>query len=102
MTRWKRRSDRSGRGPLPSPGRPPAAGRDELRRFWAAIASGLSSEDAAGPALGGDRRKLEGSKEPDRPLWAAISTLWRKLRYQFRPNSLHHFPYFVRDVFEDG
>jgi len=50
MTRWKRRSDRSGRAPLPSPGRPPVAGRNELRRFWAAIASGLSSEDAAASA----------------------------------------------------
>ena len=47
MTRWKRRSDRSARAPLRSPGRPPVAGRNELRRFWAAIASGLSSEDAA-------------------------------------------------------
>jgi hypothetical protein len=35
MTRWKRGS---GRAPLPSPGRPPVAGRNELRRFWAAIA----------------------------------------------------------------
>src|SRR4249919_733520 len=43
----KRRSDRSGRAPLPSPGRPPAAGRDERSRFWLAIASGMSSEDAA-------------------------------------------------------
>jgi len=41
MTRLKRRrSDRSGRAPLPSPGRPAVAGRDELRRFWAAIALG--------------------------------------------------------------
>ena len=43
----KRRSDRSGRAPLPSPGRPPAAGRDEQSRFWLGIAAGLSSEDAA-------------------------------------------------------
>ena len=43
----KRRSDRSGRAPLPSPGRPPVAGRDERRRFWMAIAAGMSSEDAA-------------------------------------------------------
>ena len=50
MIKWKRRSDRSGRDPLPSPGRPPVAGRNELRRFWAAIASGLSSEDAAAGA----------------------------------------------------
>src|SRR4051812_45018676 len=51
MTRLKRRrSDRSGRAPLPSPGRPAVAGRDELRRFWAAIALGSSSEDAAAGA----------------------------------------------------
>src|SRR5215208_3017717 len=50
MTRWKRRSDRSGRARLHSPGRPPVAGRNELRRFWAAIASGLSTEDAAASA----------------------------------------------------
>src|SRR5215472_6648474 len=43
----KRRSDRSGRAPLSSPGRPPVAGRDERRRFWAAIAAGIASEDAA-------------------------------------------------------
>lgn len=43
----KRRSARSGRAPLPSPGRPSAAGRDEQNRFWRAIARGLSSEEAA-------------------------------------------------------
>ena len=43
----KRRSDWSGRAPLSSPGRPPVAGRDERRRFWAAIAAGMASEDAA-------------------------------------------------------
>src|ERR1700712_5190322 len=47
MSTGKRRSDEFGRGPLRSPGRPPVAGRDEQRRFWASIASGLSSEDAA-------------------------------------------------------
>src|SRR5215203_6775277 len=47
MTRCKRRSDRSGRAPLPSLGRPPTAGRNELRRFWTAIAAGLSTEDAS-------------------------------------------------------
>src|SRR5207245_1923314 len=46
-TNRKRRSARSGRPPLLSPGRPPVAGRDERRRFWAAIASGKASEDAA-------------------------------------------------------
>ena len=50
MNRRKRRSDRSGRKPLPSPGRPPVAGREERRLFWAAIAAGMSSEDAAASA----------------------------------------------------
>src|SRR5580700_3479563 len=43
----KRRSDRSARVRLFSPGRPPVAGREERRRFWAAIAAGTASEDAA-------------------------------------------------------
>jgi hypothetical protein len=30
-----------------SPGRPVVAGRDQQRRFWAAIAAGMASEDAA-------------------------------------------------------
>ena len=47
MKRPKRRSDRSGRKPLPSPGRPPASGRVERTLFWTAIAAGSSSEDAA-------------------------------------------------------
>src|SRR5580700_9348146 len=34
-------------GALFSPGRPPVAGREERRRFWAAIAAGTASEDAA-------------------------------------------------------
>jgi len=47
MTGRRRRSDRSGRGPLFSPGRPVVAERDQQRRFWAAIAAGMASEDAA-------------------------------------------------------
>ena len=47
MTVRKRRSDRSGRSKLHSPGRPDSARREELVRFWAAIATGRSSEDAA-------------------------------------------------------
>src|SRR3981189_3121023 len=43
-------ADRSGRTPLSPSGRPKVAGRDGLRRFWAAIALGLSSEDAAAGA----------------------------------------------------
>jgi IS30 family transposase len=53
----RRRSDRSGRAVLRSPGRPGAARREDRRRFWAAIAAGQSSEDAAlragvSPAVG--------------------------------------------------
>src|SRR4051812_49410796 len=53
----KRRSDQAGRGVLCSPGRPGIARREDRRRFWAAIAAGLTSEDAArragvSPAVG--------------------------------------------------
>jgi IS30 family transposase len=46
----KRSSDRAGRGVLRSPGRPGVARREDRRRFWAEIAVGLSSEDAAADA----------------------------------------------------
>ena len=36
MTGRRRRSDRSGRAPLFSPGRPVVAGRDQQQRIWAA------------------------------------------------------------------
>src|SRR3954453_14169687 len=53
----KRRSDRAGRGILHLPGRPGVARREDRRQFWAAIAAGLTSEDAArragvSPAVG--------------------------------------------------
>jgi IS30 family transposase len=38
---------RAGRRVMRSPGRPPAGRREHRQRFWAAIARGLSSEDAA-------------------------------------------------------
>lgn len=47
MATQKRRSDRSGRSTLRSPGRPPAARREDLLGFWRAISAGRSSEDAA-------------------------------------------------------
>lgn len=50
MSTRRRRSDRAGRGVLRSPGRPPVARREDRRRFWAAIAAGLSSEGAAANA----------------------------------------------------
>ena len=43
MTTQKRRSDRCGRAPLRSPGRPSAAQRENYQRFWAAIAAGRST-----------------------------------------------------------
>jgi len=43
----RRRSDRALRGKLTSPGRPPVARQEHRRRFWALVAEGLSSEDAA-------------------------------------------------------
>jgi IS30 family transposase len=46
-TRKKRRSDRSGRRKLRSPGRPTLLHREERRRFWGAVAAGRWSEDAA-------------------------------------------------------
>src|SRR5438445_2506283 len=57
MTTQRRRSERAGRAKLRSPGRPSVRRREEQRRFWAAIATGHSSEDAAvsagvSPAVG--------------------------------------------------
>jgi IS30 family transposase len=43
----KRRSDRSGRAKLYSPGRPGTGMRAVRQQFWLGIAAGLSSEDAA-------------------------------------------------------
>jgi IS30 family transposase len=50
MKKRKRRADCSGRAGLRSPGRPPSGQRDDRRRFWAAIATGQPSEDAASVA----------------------------------------------------
>ena len=47
MEKQRRRSDRCGRDLLRSPGRPPVAGREDCRHFWAQIALGRSSEEAA-------------------------------------------------------
>jgi len=58
MAIHKRRSDRCGRARLRSPGRPPAARRENYQRFWRAIAVGRSTEEAAiaagvSPPVGG-------------------------------------------------
>src|SRR5665811_815627 len=57
-SRRRRRSDRTLRPPLRSPGRPPGWRREHLQQFWEAIARGLSSEEAGtaadlSPAVGG-------------------------------------------------
>ncbi|MCF7701803.1 IS30 family transposase [Loktanella sp. M215] len=47
MTTAGRKSERSTRRKLSSPGRPPVWQRENLCRFWREIAAGLSSEEAA-------------------------------------------------------
>jgi IS30 family transposase len=69
MTIRKRRSDRCGRAPLLSPGRPPAARRENYQVFWGAIAAGRSTEDAAldagvSPAVGGRWFRRAGGMPP--------------------------------------
>jgi len=46
MTTGKRKSERSTRRKLCSPGRPPVWQRENLYRFWRGIAAGLSNEEA--------------------------------------------------------
>ena len=50
MSTRKLGSDRVGRPAMRSPGRPTAGRREHRQRFWAAIARGRSSEDAAAEA----------------------------------------------------
>src|SRR2546422_9014926 len=50
MTTRRRRSERAGRAKLRSPGRPSVRRHEKQRRFWAAIATGHSSEAAAADA----------------------------------------------------
>ena len=55
--RKRRQADRAGRPLMRSPGRPPAARREDRQRFWASIARGLTTEDASvrsgvSPAVG--------------------------------------------------
>src|SRR5919205_433690 len=51
MPRPKRRqSDRALRAKMHSPGRPPVSLRADRQRFWAAIATGLTTEDAGAAA----------------------------------------------------
>src|SRR5438445_7118855 len=65
----RRRSDHAGRPKMYSPGRPTVARREHRQRFWAAIARGLSSEDAAetsgvSPPVGSRRFRQSGGMPP--------------------------------------
>ena len=69
MAAQKRRSDRSGRATLRSPGRPPLARRKNYQQFWASVAAGRSSEEAAidagvSPAVGGRWFRRAGGMPP--------------------------------------
>jgi hypothetical protein len=65
----KRRSDWSGRDALRSPGRPLVARREDLVRFWTAVAQGRTSEEAAtgagaSPAVGARWFRRAGGMPP--------------------------------------
>src|SRR5215471_25807 len=62
MTGRRRRSDRSGRAPLFSPGRPVVAGRDRARRYacpgWATTSSKTATPNHVLWVIPGDRNEL--------------------------------------------
>src|SRR3982751_3267468 len=85
----KRRSDWAGRGALPSPGRPSVARREDHRHFWAAIAAGCSSEDAAvgagvSPAVGARWFRRAGGMPPSHLAPSSKSLSRRYLTYAER------------------
>ena len=85
----KRRSDRSGRGALPSPGRPSVARREHHRQFWAAIAAGRSSEDGAveagvSPAVGARGFRRTGGMPPSQLAPSAKPLSGRSLSFAER------------------
>src|SRR3954453_5599708 len=85
----KQRSDRSGRGALPSPGRPSVARREDRQLFWAAIAAGCSTEDAAvgagvSPAVGARWFRRAGGMPPSHLAPAAKPLSGRYLSFAER------------------
>ena len=83
LSKGKRRSDRARRPKLHSLGRPPVVPRAERRRFWAAVAAGKSSEEAArsagiSPAVGGRWFRESGGMPPSH---LAASAPLRSTRY---------------------
>src|SRR3954471_18436467 len=89
MTVRKRRSDRSGRGALPSPGRPSVARREDRQRFWVLIAAGCSSEGAAvgagvSPAVGARWFRRAGGMPPSQLAPSSKSLSGRSLSFAER------------------
>src|SRR3954465_14123532 len=89
MTVRKRRSDRSGRGAVPSPGRPSVARREDQRQVWAAIATGCSTADAAvgagvSPAVGARWFRRAGGMPPSQLAPSAKPLSGRSLTYAER------------------
>src|SRR3954471_11302853 len=85
----KRRSDRSGRGALPSPGRPSVARREDRHQFWVLIAAGRSSEDVAvgagvSPAVGARWFRRAGGMPPSHLAPAAKPLSGRYLSFAER------------------
>lgn len=104
-TRKRRRSDRSGRGVLHSPGRPPVARVAERRRFWAAIAAGRSSEDGASdagvsPPVGARWFRKAGGMPPSHLAWTSKPPSGRYLSFAEREELaiFHAQGYGVREI----
>lgn len=97
----RRRSDGALRPPMRSPGRPPVARREHRQRFWAAIARGLSSEEAGvaagvSPAVGGRWFRQSGGV----PSLSPTSLSGRYLSFEEREeiSLLHARSVRVRDI----
>jgi IS30 family transposase len=85
----RRRSDRALRDKLRSPGRPGVGMREHRRRFWAFIAAGLSSEDAAmevgvSQPVGSRWFRLAGGMAPSHLLRSAKAPSGRYLSFSER------------------
>src|SRR5215207_5559649 len=85
----RRRSDRALRDKLRSPGRPGVGMREHRRRFWAFIAAGLSSEDAAmevgvSQPVGSRWFRVAGGMAPSHLLRSAKAPSGRSLSFSER------------------
>ena len=89
MSTRRRRSDRSGRGALRSPGRPAVARREDRRRFWAAIAAGGRARTrrltvGVSPAVGARWFREAGGMPPSTSLAASRPPSGRSLSFAER------------------